>query len=63
MTAESSIPDVEMLEQTKRAILSQTVQTVKHQGDALQKLMSTTVTSVIQRVSQPHLGRNIDLKG
>ncbi|MFV2046285.1 YjfB family protein [Metabacillus sp. YM-086] len=50
-------------QQASMSVMKMAMGDAKHQGDALQKLMSTSDASVIQRAAQPHLGGNIDLKG
>ncbi|MFV2046302.1 YjfB family protein [Metabacillus sp. YM-086] len=50
-------------QQASMSVMKMAMGDGKQQGDALQKLMSTTDASVIQRVAQPQLGGNIDLKG
>lgn len=50
-------------QQASMSVMKMAMGDAKQQGDALQKLMSTTDSSAIQRAAQPHLGGNIDLKG
>jgi len=50
-------------QQASMSVMKMAMGNAEQQGDALQKLMSTTDASAIQRAAQPHLGGNIDLKG
>ena len=49
-------------QQASISVMKMAIGDAKQQGDALQKLMSTTDASTIQHAAQPHLGGNIDLK-
>ncbi|MYL61379.1 putative motility protein [Virgibacillus halodenitrificans] len=35
----------------------------KQEGTAMRELLGTTDASIIQRVAQPHIGGNVDIKG
>lgn len=50
-------------QQASMSAMKMAMGSAEQQGDAIQKLMSTTDASAIQRAEQPHLGGNIDLKG
>jgi len=53
----------EIQQQASMSVMKMAMGDAKQQGGAIQKLMSTTDASVIQRATQPHLGGNINLKG
>ena len=42
--------------------MKQAMGSAEQQGDALQKLMTTTDAVAMKQAAQPHLGGNIDLK-
>ncbi|MDQ0244750.1 hypothetical protein J2S09_002321 [Bacillus fengqiuensis] len=49
-------------QQASISVMKMAMGNAEKQGEALQKLMSTTDAAAIQHAAQPHLGRNIDLK-
>ncbi|MFJ8266895.1 YjfB family protein [Peribacillus asahii] len=49
-------------QEASMSVMKMAMGNVEQQGEALQRLMTTTDTSAIQRAAQPHLGGNIDLK-
>ena len=49
-------------QQASMSVMKMAMGNAEQQGEALQKLMSTTDVAVIQHATQPHLGGNIDLK-
>ena len=51
-----------VMQQASMSVMKLAMGSAEQQGDALQKLMTTTDTVAIQQAAQPHLGGNIDLK-
>lgn len=51
-----------VMQQASMSVMKQAVGSADQQGDALQKLMTTTDAAAMQQAAQPHLGGNIDLK-
>ncbi|MFV8828979.1 YjfB family protein [Alkalihalobacterium sp. APHAB7] len=49
-------------QQASISVMKKAMGSAEQQGEALQKLMSTTNSVNIQHAAQPHLGRSIDLK-
>ena len=49
-------------QQASMSVMKQAMGNAEQQGEAVQKLMSTTDATAIQHAAQPHLGGNIDLK-
>ncbi|MCA1040470.1 YjfB family protein [Bacillus infantis] len=45
------------------SVMKMSMGSAEQQGDAIQKLKSTTDASAIQLAAHPHLGGTIDLKG
>jgi hypothetical protein len=50
-------------QQASISVMKAAIGNAEQQGEALQKLLSTTDVAAIQHAAQPHLGGNIDLKG
>lgn len=48
--------------QASMSVMKMAMGNAEQQGEAIQKLMSTTDVATIQHAAQPHLGENIDLK-
>lgn len=51
-----------VMQQVSMSVMKQAMGSAEQQGDALQKLMTTTDAAAFQQAAQPHLGGNIDLK-
>ena len=49
-------------QQASMSVMKMAMGNAEQQGEAVQKLMSTTNVAAMQQVAQPHLGGNIDLK-
>ena len=49
-------------QQASISVMKQAMGNAEQQGEALQKLISTSDATAIQHAAQPHLGGNIDLK-
>lgn len=50
-------------QQTSIAVLKETMDQTQNDADGFMKMLSSADISAIKHVAQPHLGRNIDLKG
>lgn len=49
-------------QQASMSVMKMAIGIAEQQGEAIQKLISTTDVTAIQHAAQPHLGGNIDLK-
>lgn len=49
-------------QQASMSVMKMAIGITEQQGEAIQKLISTTDVTAIQHTAQPHLGGNIDLK-
>jgi len=49
-------------QQASMSVMKMAIGITEQQGEAIQKLISTTDVTAIQHAAQPHLGGNIDLK-
>ncbi|MGG3688147.1 putative motility protein [Caldifermentibacillus hisashii] len=49
-------------QQASMSVMKLAMGITEQQGEAIQKLISTTDVTAIQHAAQPHLGGNIDLK-
>lgn len=49
-------------QQASMSVMKMAMGNAEQQGEAIQKLMSTTDVTAIQQAAQPHLGGNFDLK-
>ncbi len=50
-------------QQASISVMKMAMGNTERQGEAVQKLLSTNNVAAIERVAQPHLGGNIDMKG
>jgi flagellin-like hook-associated protein FlgL len=49
-------------QQASMSVMKMAMGIAEQQGEAIQRLMSTSDVTAIQHSAQPHLGGNIDLK-
>ncbi|MYL47702.1 putative motility protein [Virgibacillus halodenitrificans] len=50
-------------QQASLSVMRMAMGDAKQEGAAMRELLSTTDASIIQRVAQPHIGGNVDIKG
>ncbi|MCJ0929963.1 YjfB family protein [Virgibacillus halodenitrificans] len=50
-------------QQASLSVMKMAMGDAKQEGAAMRELLSTTDASIIQRVAQPHIGGNVDIKG
>ena len=50
-------------QQASMSVMKMAKGNAEQQGEALQKMLGAPNAGAIQNAAQPHLGRNVDLKG